>query len=188
MKRHPSELQLALWAGGDLGWLAAANVRWHVSGCPECRRSVAEFRECRRVLAEAGAPRLNDWSKLAAEMEANIHVGLEAGECVEPKITRRAFPARWKLAAACAAFLVVVGGLIWLPGPSAWTPAQGVDGAVFSAGGHLIQLEQDGRALGLRHEGAQDVTYRAAANGAVEARYIDEDTGQVTVQNVVFHE
>jgi len=188
MKRHPSEHQLALWAGGDLGWLAAANVRWHLSGCPECRRGVEEFRDCRRVLGEAGDPRINDWSKLAAEMEANIHVGLEAGECVGPEITGRAVPARWKLAAACAAFVMVVAGAIWLRGPSAWTPAPGVDGAVFSAGGHLIQLEQDGRSLGLRHEGAQDVTYRAAASGAVEARFIDEDTGQVTVQNVVLQE
>jgi hypothetical protein len=149
---------------------------------------VEEFRDCRRVLEEAAAPRVNDWSKLAAEMEANIHVGLEAGECVGPEVTGRAFAARWKLAVACAAFVVVVAAALWLPGPSAWTPPPGGDGAVFSAGGHLIQLEQGGRALGLRHEGAQDVTYRAAANGAVEARYIDEDTGQVTVQNVVFHE
>jgi anti-sigma factor ChrR (cupin superfamily) len=80
MSKHPSEANLALLAGGELRGWRRWNVARHVAGCAECRREVAEFSSVReevRVMAEM--PEVS-WSSLAAEMRANIRVGLEAGE------------------------------------------------------------------------------------------------------------
>src|ERR1700694_2046354 len=80
--KHPSEASLALFAGGDLGRLRRGNIERHMAACSECRHDISEFSALRTdagVLAEL--PELS-WDRLAAEMKANIRLGLEAGECV----------------------------------------------------------------------------------------------------------
>ncbi len=83
---HPSEMSLALLAGGDLGVWARWRMRLHLSGCERCRRELEQFEFSRERLRSAPeeVPGEVNWAPLAAEMKANIHLGLAAGECVGP--------------------------------------------------------------------------------------------------------
>ncbi len=196
MTRHPSDLDLALFAGRDLGWLAQWRVGRHTAVCARCASLAAEFEEGRGRV-KSGDPLAGlEWNRLAAEMEANIHLGLEAGECVAPVRSFREMPAGWRMVAAYAAALVLVVGLVWWQ--RATHPASrgaGAGGMRIAAVEGAIELSEGGRTIGLVHErggakgkgGGSGVTYSAAADGGMAARYVDAD-GYVTIQSVVSSE
>ena len=137
-KKHISEDALALYAASDLPVWQRARVWAHVSGCEECRARVQSYQADRkRMLAHSDElPPGLDWERMAAEMTANIHVGLAAGECVAPR-SRKASRAAWKMtdpglwaipwrpAAVVAALLVVVSAAWWLNVPQSDTDALG---------------------------------------------------------------
>jgi hypothetical protein len=189
--KHPSEATLALFAAGDLGSLGRWRTERHVAGCRWCRMVTEEFQQLRRNVGDlCELPGLT-WGRLAAEMKANIRLGLEAGECVRddpsPAIPRSlSFPG-WRALAACGAMvaLVVVGILLEHPAPA---PATRADGIVLRATRNGIELDEDGQVLTLLHrrarEQAQEVTYTAGAQGSIAARYVDPDAGYVTVNKV----
>ncbi|MFZ0936327.1 MAG: hypothetical protein WA015_18545, partial [Bryobacteraceae bacterium] len=80
--KHPNQATLALHAGGDLGAIARWRARRHLARCAECREEIARFEQLRQFLPSlADSPELQ-WNRLAAEMKANIRLGLAAGECV----------------------------------------------------------------------------------------------------------
>src|SRR5580700_10458291 len=79
--KHPGEYNLALLAGGEAGAFHRFRLDRHVRNCEDCTEKVAEFQALRKHLNRTEFPDLN-WSSLAEEMRANIHVGLEAGACV----------------------------------------------------------------------------------------------------------
>src|SRR3954471_24144103 len=89
--KHVNDTDLALFASGDLPWLASVPATLHVRSCRDCRFLVEQFRMGRERL-KADVNRLPasldedgaEWRRLSAEMTANIHLGLEAGECVAP--------------------------------------------------------------------------------------------------------
>ena len=80
---HPRENDLALLAGGEAGrfqrfpcWMR------HVRTCADCQEDDRYgIPELRSGLADMELPDLN-WNFLAADMRANIRLGLEAGACV----------------------------------------------------------------------------------------------------------
>src|SRR5581483_12127487 len=80
--KHPGEATLALYAGQDLGPLARWRTRRHLARCARCREEVAEFSALRLEAADLAELPGISWNRLAAEMKANIHLGLAAGECV----------------------------------------------------------------------------------------------------------
>src|SRR5271169_6208843 len=80
--KHPNEGTLALHAGGDLGLVAGWRTERHLAKCDRCRDSLAAFSELREVLPELAEIPEVPWNRLAAEMRANIRLGLAAGECV----------------------------------------------------------------------------------------------------------
>src|SRR6266542_2460831 len=80
--KHPSQEILALHAGGDLGWLAGWKTARHVAACEQCADDVAAFGDLREVLPELGEIPEIPWNRMAADMRANIRLGLAAGECV----------------------------------------------------------------------------------------------------------
>ena len=185
MTRHPVEADLALFAGEDLPLGRSLVLRMHLAGCPRCRETVRAFRRVRQELAALPEPVIEDWNLLAAEMEANINLGLEAAECIQ-HISSDEPEERgvWQPVFVCAASLVLVAGLVW------WNlqPADTMlshSGVTMSVGPDAIELQQDGQALGLMHRGAENVTYSVRADGEVGARYVDDDTGYVMIQNVV---
>ena len=82
MMKHPSEANLALFAGGELGSLRRWSIARHVSACVECERGVSEFSALRDEAAELSELPEVSWGSLTAEMKANIRLGLEAGEWI----------------------------------------------------------------------------------------------------------
>lgn len=187
--KHPSEATLALYAGGDLGPLSRWRTERHVAGCDRCRLAVDEFASVREsVTGLEELPGLS-WNRLAAEMKANIRLGLEAGECVRELDARPAkrsgqavFPG-WRALVACVSMvaLVVAGILLEHPAPP---PAEPIQGTVLRVTTNGIELSEDGQAMILLHGRAQDVTYSAGAQGSMGARYVAADSGYVTMNNV----
>jgi anti-sigma factor RsiW len=182
--RHPKQATLALHAGGDLGPLRRWTTARHLARCARCREEVAEFDEMRAILPGlAELPEIS-WNRLAAEVKANVRLGLEAGECVrmaaEP--LQRAPRTGWRAAVALASVVVLVGGCMVLERP--WPVA------VFQAASSVqsipdgIQVQTGGQMLGLMNGGARKVTYTMDAQGSVGARYTDPETGSVTINTV----
>lgn len=184
--RHPEESILALYAGGDLGRWRRWWVGLHLRRCERCRAEVQEFARARQMLAEYGKAPVPDaaWERMAAEMQANIRLGLAAGACVGAQEPRRRAP-WWQVAALVAPVLVLALVGVWLqqsrPGSSRSTWSEDL---LLEATGWGIELRQGDRALILRHPEQERVTLTGSAQGSLRARWVDEETGQVTIQNV----
>lgn len=184
--RHPNQATLALHAGGDLGpfrrWMTAR----HLAHCTPCREEIAGFEEMRELLPELAALPDISWNRMAAEIKANIRLGLEAGECVraaETPIRRSASMAGWRAAVAFSSIVLLVGGCMVLEHPSPMVVHAA--GTTVQSTGYGIQVQTgDERMLGLMNGGAQKVTYTLDAQGSMGARYIDPETGSVTINTV----
>ncbi|MDP8988809.1 MAG: hypothetical protein M3N41_01850 [Acidobacteriota bacterium] len=203
---HPIHSDMALYATGDLPLWRRLLLRLHVSGCDGCRGWVEAFaadRESLRALA-AEMPTGVNWDRLAAEMSANVRVGLEAGECVAPRVRQPALAAGWRVAAACAGVIALLVSAWWLNMPQAETsalghvvqkiaqarPWRGGIRALEDAGPTVqvsaagIQLQQNGGTLGMSQGQERPVSVSLSVQGSARARYIDADTGQVTITGV----
>jgi hypothetical protein len=123
MSRHIAEADLALFISGDVNLLKRALVRLHIGGCEACRTRGEAYRQGRQSLKQAAAelpPGLN-WESLAAEMTANIRVGLAAGECVAPRLKKPVAFAAWKPAAIVTGIVAVLSAAWWLNLPASDT-------------------------------------------------------------------
>ena len=183
--KHPDRATLALHAGGDLGPSARWRTQRHLAKCPDCRDAVAAFQEVRAILPELAETPEISWNRLAAEMKANIRLGLAAGECVRTgQAPWRETPlftgARAVVAFASVVVLLFAGLVLEHPGPG----APKYDGVVVQTTANGIQVREGGQALRLMHSGAQNVQYSVGAQGSMRARYVDPETGYVTINNV----
>jgi hypothetical protein len=206
LKRHLPQSDLALYAGGDLPLWQRTIARAHLNGCADCRGWVAAYRtdrESLRPLATAMPAGVN-WDRLAVEMSANIRVGLAAGECVTPRVRKPALAMGWRVAAVAAGIIVLLVSAWWLNMPRAESIAlrrvmQKIAQARPWKGGILaledrgplveisaagIQLQQNGGTLGMSQGKERPVTVTLSVQGSARARYIDADTGQVTITGV----
>lgn len=195
---HPNESDLALYAGNDLGRFSRLRVDWHLRNCGKCQQEVTDFSSLRaEVRRNTPEPDVN-WARLAAEMKANIRLGLEAGECIAPLHSRHRKPSPWTWAAlATAALLAVAGGSeMWINHP--WTADSlsakadlytipTVEDVVLEVKDSGIQM-RDGEAVvsELRNNSRGDVVYSVNAQGGVGASYVDRETGMVTVNNISY--
>jgi hypothetical protein len=190
--RHPGEKELALLAGGDLGFLAKWRVSKHVDGCASCRAAVDSFEALRAESAAlAELPANLNWNRLASEMKANIRLGLAAGECVAGYAVgpKRARFSTLQTAVAYAGLIALVVAGVWMQRPApdqqraAIAPVE--EGATLEATRDGIELSDSGGSFGLRYQPARnDVYFSADAGGAMRARYVDKGTGYVTVVKV----
>ena len=201
---HPEVQALALFAGNDLPAWVRFRVYRHVRKCDICSRSVQAFRETREVEREAAGrlPEGLHWDQLASEMTANIRVGLAAGECVN-EAPKRAAQARlgWGPALVFASMAAVIAGGWWMNVPpeapqrigtairSIWERGPRAPAAMdmrvsLAASPEGIQVKQNGAVMTLMNPGASPTVVTASTQGAVRARYVDDDTGQVTITNV----
>ena len=184
---HPSQSTLALYAGKDLGWWARRRTERHLSNCRECRAEVDAFASLPDELVDLEEMPALPWSRLAAEMKANIRLGLAAGECVRGE--KSGEPVSWfsggRAVVACAGImaLLAMGLLLERPAPPV-PPVMARQGSLLRATAGGIELDQGGQSLSLLHIRAGDVTYSAGAQGSMRARYVDSDTGNVTINNV----
>jgi hypothetical protein len=87
---HPSEKDLALFAGGDLNRFSKWRLSRHVQACAACELRLQSYQTARQSLrVEAGGdPEGLNWERLASEMTGNIRVGLAAGECIGPLLEK----------------------------------------------------------------------------------------------------
>lgn len=204
MNQHPLEADLALYATGDLPFGARIATGLHLQGCVECRGRMEAFRlDLGRLhdTADEMPPGVH-WDRLAREMKANIRVGLAAGECVSQGAEVQQPAAwNWKPAAAIVG-LMVVFGVAWMMNlPSsdvdtlqrAWNratsgkagmPVDQDHGPVVAASSEGIEFRENGAAMGVSTGDAPPVAVSVSFNGSASARYVDDDTGQVTIATV----
>jgi hypothetical protein len=207
--RHPDESTLALFAGGDLRLISRWPVARHVSRCARCGEAVESFRDARQALraATADLPEGLHWERLAAEMAANIHVGLSAGECIAktPAPVRIAgrFGRVWKPALVVGGLMLILLARWRLDFPAAerqevanamqklW-PHEAAHGVESSADQSValegsqdgLQVNENGSSLTLIESGSKPLLVSASTQGSVRARYVNADTGQVTITDV----
>jgi hypothetical protein len=162
----------------------------HVDGCASCRREVEAFREASFELQDLAGempPELN-WTRLAAEMKANIRVGLAAGECVGPAVRPAVFGWRPALAGSCIVVLVLASWWLIVPGPGALQNAAatrpGTVGSMVVGALAGVELQEKGRGMTLMHPGDRTVAFSVSLAGSARARYVDADSGQVTINHV----
>jgi anti-sigma factor RsiW len=188
---HPPDETLALYAGSDVDLWTRFRIGRHLGRCERCSRHVEEFRGMRDFLeTEQGElPRAVEWGRLAAEMKANIRLGLAAGECVSPAEPDR-IRIPWRTpAVALPLLLIIIAGWILQSVPplkSVRAPGAVVEatGVVLDGGPAGIGVEQDGRGFRLLHPRAADSIVYSVGSESVNARYVDADTGQVTISHV----
>jgi hypothetical protein len=136
---HPvAEVDLALYASGDLPAYRRAPVWLHVRGCDSCHSRIQAYqtdhKHLRSTVGElpAGIETQENWDRLAEEMTANIHLGLAAGECVAPRSRRRTsltprfastFEWAWRPVAVVGGLMTVLTVAWWLNMPASDTQA-----------------------------------------------------------------
>ncbi len=189
-ERHPSETDLALHAGDYCGWVRSFRLHSHLAKCGDCRDTLASFGELRSAVLDyspAGvASNEMDWDRMAAEMRANIRVGLAAGECV------REMPARgsrwgWKpqLAVGMAGVLCLAGAGVFLRG---LLPHENVPGivhaAVLESTGTGVEVRTDKGSMTLLNHGDEAGDQAVTSQGAIRATSFDGATGTVTITSV----
>ena len=182
--RHPNQATLALHAGGDLGRFARWKLERHLAKCDACAAEVAAYENNREMMAGlADLPEL-PWNQLAAEMKANIRLGLAAGECVrEMETSLRG--SRWlsgaRVVVACAGIviLIVTGVVLQRPEPQ---PVVSLIPTV-EATDNGIQLSAGGTSVGLMNHGVKRVSYLPNADGGMSASYVNA-SGYITVNTV----
>jgi hypothetical protein len=185
--KHPNEGTLALHAGGDLGPFRRWLTERHLGRCERCREEMAAFEELRVELPElAELPDL-PWNRMAADMKANIRLGLAAGECVRaasPPLREMPFFTRARAAVAVASVMVLVGTGLVLQRPAPLTATAG-DHTLVRHMANGIQVERGGQAFRLLNApDVKNVMFSVSAQGSMGARYVDPDTGGITINNV----
>ena len=188
--RHPDEMELALYAGSDLGFWRSWMLRRHVSGCSQCQQEVEILRSSHEFLQEAATemPAGLAWSRLSAEMRANVKLGLTVGAIAGP-VDDPPRPMGWRVAAAfaCVVVLVISGWWLHLPRPSAVamrSRAPVEQQVLLKTTRSGIEMEENGLSLAFVHYGKERATLTAGLQGELRARYIDDETGEVTIHHV----
>jgi hypothetical protein len=204
-QQHPSDKNLALFAAGDLSGFEKLRLAAHVRNCPDCSATVDLYRADRAAVKDLALrlPDNLDWSQLSEEMTANIRVGLAAAQCVErPARSFWSLPSfNWKPVYILPATLFVFASAWWLNAPystsrawstvakAVWTgrPVASFQDPVLilEATRSGVELKQNGAALALLPEaGSHPVAVSVSMQGAARARYVDDETGQVTITSV----
>ena len=198
---HPRPEDLALASRGDLPLLRRWRVNWHVRRCPACEREVEQHHAVsstikRQAEAEALTSGENaiDWQRLEREMIGNIKVGIAAAQCIGEG-SGRVFH-RWRVPALVVglSLIFVAGWLINVPRDDrdrVMTALRTVAGHRHSAAGliletnpHGVSVRFQGTSLTLLHPDSARATASFTSSSSVGVRYIDDETGQVTIANV----
>jgi hypothetical protein len=197
---HPNLETLALYSKGDLAWAARLNTRRHVGRCPDCEAQVLWFRSASaEVKREAENQTLtafeatSDWARLEREMIGNIAVGVAAARCIENVGHRRILAGRGVWVAVCLAVLFVAGWFTNVPLEqrrhlaASIRRSMGIE--VPQLAGTIVRTTRQG--IAVRAQGATltilhppSAVISLAGSSSLEARFVDEQTGEVTIANV----
>jgi hypothetical protein len=181
---HPDQGTLALFAGGDLGLLGRAAAARHIRSCERCQAEVARFEALRNDVEELRELPGVAWNVMAAEMSANIRLGLAAGAIVDGNRSARRslWHPRSLVATGCVAGLLLA--CLWLQFPAPPLTASGSQGVVLESTQDGISVRYGDQTMTLINGRGSEVMYTTGAQGVMRARYVDSDTGQVTINNV----
>ncbi len=193
---HPSEAELALYAGGDLGWLKQRITGRHVGECGLCQAAVSDFSDLRSQSGGFPARPGGEWKRLESEMTANIRLGLSAGECVSvrrvrvPRSFSGAFRGNWeqsatrRLGVACAVVLGAagIGYIVQHPPAGILTPTI-IPASVLEASDSGLQVHEGTQILRLLNTSGKNVSHSVGSRGELGARYVDPN-GYVTISQV----
>jgi hypothetical protein len=198
---HPTTEELALLLGGDMPYVRRWQVQNHVNHCAVCEQeferyqaSHAELRRLSEAEMLTGFEAIGDWDRLQREMTGNIHVGLAAARAIGKSSRGRLRKLRFAALAAGLTILFVAGWLLNVPAEdsnrivnalrSAWSGPQVAAGIILRTTPHGVSVRSQGTILTVLHPSSSNVTTSFSGNSSVEMRYVDEDTGQVTIANV----
>jgi hypothetical protein len=197
--KHPSIENLALYAGKELPWWTRIAVGQHVHGCPQCQQEVALFQGAKAAVGaevEVMPPGVQ-WDRLAAEMAANVKLGLEASDAISAyrgsqnreNSLQPTQGMSWRMVAVTTGFVLLLSLGYWL------NAAKKSEQLAAMRGPEPIVAEASERGVGMS-DGSKGMELhgpksnpRAAfvtvsTRGSAAAQYVDEETGQVTVNNV----
>ncbi len=198
-KLHPRIAILALLSSGDLSWKESWRLRRHVNHCEQCEQQVAEFRAAKAELKrEAQSETLTafeaiaDWAALEREMLGNIAVGVAAARCVDKVRRGRSFLIKGAVFAGLTA-LFVAGWITHIPSEqTAHLTASirqiiGLDrpqmsGTQLRTTTEGIMVRAQGATLTIMHPPSAVVLLSGPSS--MSARYVDEETGEVTITKV----
>lgn len=196
---HPRLETLALFSRGELPWRLRWRTRSHLRRCGDCEQQVLLFRSATAQLKReaetqtlTGFEAIADWTRLEREMLGNISVGVAAGRCIEKTSRKRAVLSKAAFATALAA-LFVAGWMTHIPREqTAHLTAslrQLLGGKRQQPAGTVLETTPDG--IAVRAQGAtltilhpRSAVVSLSGSSAVAARYVDSETGQVTITNV----
>jgi hypothetical protein len=197
--RHPEGKTLALYAGGDLSFGSKLAIRAHLLQCAECEHEVDLLSRARQVLRQDAAQgtltafeAIADWRALESEMVGNIVVGVAAARCIDKVGHRNHWLARSAIAAGIV-LLFAVGWMTHIPSEQTAHLTSTISHYLRPSPpaplGNAVQATPVGLAVGsqgvtltIMHPSTAVVSL--AGQSSLEARYLDEDSGQLTITAV----
>ena len=199
---HPAGELLALYPRGDLSLFSRLRVRAHLLQCAACRDQIALFASAALELKREAAGEtltafeaIADWGRLEREMLGNIVVGVAAARCIEKVGRKRVWLPRFAIGTGLS-ILFVAGWLTHIPREetdrlvSTFSrffgigPQRGL-GDVVRTTPNGIAVRAEGVTLTILHPSTAVVA--VSGSSSVEARYVDQQTGQLTITNVYGH-
>lgn len=196
---HPSEQVLALYAGGDLPRMTRLRLRRHISGCDACNARVHAFQSAKSELKHeaqsetlTGFEAIADWPRLEREMLGNIAVGVAAARCIDHVGRGRAL--FWRTAFGTGLLgLFIAAWATHIPPEqtqnvlSSFRQVLGLEprhslSPVVRTTPDGIAVRAQGATLTILHPPSAVVSLSGPS--VVSARYVDGETGQVTITKV----
>lgn len=196
---HPRPETLALYATGDLPWRLRWRTGAHIKYCADCEQQVLLFRSAAVELKReaetqtlTGFEAIADWTRLEREMLGNIAVGVAAARCIDKVGRARSLFVRAAFGAALVA-LFIAGWATHIPREQTAHLAASmrellgfhrtpVATPIVMATPDGVAVRAQGATLTILHPRSAVVSLTGVS--AVGARYVDEQTGQVTITNV----
>lgn len=194
--KHATDRDLALFAGRELSLWKRLRVQMHINGCERCRLEADAYRETQanlKAVASELPPQL-DWERMEREMRANIRVGLAAAQCLPPR-EQGDRHIGWKPALAMACFSLLVAAGYWVSSPFSPLRRQPVAPPVAAETSGIrlratragVEVQQNGRIMTLvnpEQNPDQGRSFTMTSGDSVRTRYVDSETGQVTINHV----
>lgn len=196
---HPGVEILSLYSTGDLPFVLRFRTRRHVKQCAACNQEVLSFRSAKSELRReaqgevlTGFEAITDWRALESDMLGNIRVGVAAAHCIENVGRSRRIGSRLAWGAGMMA-LFAAGWMSRIPPEdnhriiSALRRVVGLEqppfnGTIVRSTPEGISVKAQGATLTILHP--QSAVISMSGPASVTARYVDDDSGQVTITNV----
>jgi hypothetical protein len=196
---HPGVEILSLYSAGDLPFLLRFRTGRHVRICAACEQQVlslqsagAELRREAQGEVLTGFEAIADWHALETDMLGNIRVGVAASRCIEKVGRGRRISFRLAWGTGMVA-LFMAGWAVRVPPEdnqriiSALRRVVGLEqmpfnGTILRSTPNGISVKAQGATLTILHP--QSAVISMSGPASVTARYVDDDSGQVTITNV----